>query len=81
MEGGGAMMLLADRLGYMQLAEPVRFAAAWEREASLRLRRADAAALDEYDQHGRVRGAPPEQRWTRPPMPTWPTTWPGGTSC
>ena len=60
-EGGGAMMLLADRLGYVQLAEPVRFKAAWEREASLRLRRGDATALDEYDQHGRIRGAPPDQ--------------------
>ena len=60
-EGGGAMMLLADRLGYVQLAEPVRFTAAWEREASLRLRRGDATALDEYDQHGRIRGAPPEE--------------------
>ena len=60
-EGGGAMMLLADRLGYVQLAEPVRFTAAWEREASLRLRCGDATALDEYDQHGRIRGAPPEQ--------------------
>ena len=37
-EGGGAMMLLADRVGYVQLAEPVRFTAAWERAASLRLR-------------------------------------------
>ena len=60
-EGGGAMMLLADRLGYVQLAEPVRFTAAWERAASLRLRRGEAAALDEYDQHGRIRGGPPEQ--------------------
>ena len=60
-EGGGAMMLLADRLGYVQLAEPVRFKAGWEREASLRLRRGDASALDEYDRHGRIRGAPPEQ--------------------
>jgi hypothetical protein len=59
-EGGGAMMLLADRLGYVQLAEPVRFTAAWERAASLRLRSGDATALDEYDQHGRIRGAPPE---------------------
>ena len=59
-EGGGAMMLLADRLGYVQLAEPVRFTAAWERAASLRLRRGDATALDEYDQHGRIRGAPPD---------------------
>ena len=55
------MMLLADRLGYVQLAEPVRFTAAWERAASLRLRAGDATALDEYDQHGRIRGAPPDQ--------------------
>jgi conjugative relaxase-like TrwC/TraI family protein len=60
-EGGGAMMLLADRLGYVQLAEPVRFTAAWERSASLRLRAGDGTALDEYDQHGRIRGAPPDQ--------------------
>jgi AAA domain/TrwC relaxase len=60
-EGGGAMMLLADRLGYVQLAEPVRFTAEWERGASLRLRAGDATALDEYDQHGRIRGAPPDQ--------------------
>ena len=55
------MMLLADRLGYVQLAEPVRFTADWERAASLRLRTGDATALDEYDQHGRIRGAPPDQ--------------------
>ena len=60
-EGGGAMTLLADRLGYVQLAEPVRFTAGWERGASLRLRHGDATALDEYDQHGRIRGAPPDQ--------------------
>jgi hypothetical protein len=60
-EGGGAMTLLADRLGYVQLAEPVRFTAAWERAASLRLRAGDATALDEYDQYGRIRGAPPDQ--------------------
>ena len=54
-------MLLADRLGYVQLAEPVRFTATWERAASLRLRSGDTTALDEYDQHGRIRGAPPDQ--------------------
>jgi AAA domain/TrwC relaxase len=59
-EGGGAMTLLADRLGYVRLAEPVRFIGAWERAASLRLRAGDATALDEYDQHGRIRGAPPD---------------------
>ena len=60
-EGGGAMMMLADRLGYVQLAEPVRFTAAWERAACLRLRAGDITALDEYDQHGRIRGAQPDQ--------------------
>ncbi len=60
-EGGGAMTLLADRLGYVQLAEPVRFTAAWERGASLRIRQGDATGLDEYDQHGRIRGARPDQ--------------------
>jgi TrwC relaxase/AAA domain len=60
-EGGGAMMLLATRLGYVQLAEPVRFTAAWERDASLRLRSGDATALDDYDQHGRIHGAPPDE--------------------
>ena len=60
-EGGGAMTLLAGRLGYVQLAEPVRFTAAWERGASLGLRQGEATALDEYDQHGRIRGAPPDQ--------------------
>jgi hypothetical protein len=60
-EGGGAMMLLASRLGYAQLAEPVRFTAAWERDASLRLRQGDASALDDHDQQGRIHGAPPEE--------------------
>jgi hypothetical protein len=60
-EGGGAMTLLADRLGYVQLAEPVRFTARWERAASLRLRSGDATALDKYDQHGRIRGDPPDR--------------------
>jgi conjugative relaxase-like TrwC/TraI family protein len=60
-EGGGAMMLLADRLGYVQLAEPVRFTAEWERDASLRLRAGDQTALDDYDQHGRIHGAPPDE--------------------
>jgi AAA domain len=64
-EGGGAMMLLASRLGFVQLAEPVRFTAAWERDASLRLRQGDPTALDDYDQHGRIRGAPPDEAMDR----------------
>jgi conjugative relaxase-like TrwC/TraI family protein len=60
-ENGGAMSLLADALGYVQLAHPVRFRAAWEQAASLRLRTGDASVLAEYDQHGRIIGGEPEQ--------------------
>ena len=60
-EGGGAMMLLARRLGYVQLAEPQRFTHAWEREATLRLRAGDITVLAEYEQHGRLRGGTAEQ--------------------
>jgi len=60
-ESGGGMMLLARRLGYVQLAEAVRFTAGWERDASLRLRAGDASVLDVYHEHGRIRGAGPEQ--------------------
>ena len=60
-EGGGGMTLLANKLGYVQLAEPVRFQAAWERDASLRLRDGDPTALDDYNQHGRIHGAPPDE--------------------
>jgi conjugative relaxase-like TrwC/TraI family protein len=57
---GGGMSLLADRLGYVRLREPVRFRAGWERDASLRLRDGDAAALGDYDRHGRINGGDPE---------------------
>ena len=60
-ENGGGMALLASRLGYVQLAEPVRFRAGWEQAASLRLRAGDVSVLAEYDQHGRIRGGEPEQ--------------------
>ena len=75
------MTLLADRLGYVQLAEAVRFTAAWERDASLRLRDGDASALDEYDQHGRIRGAPPDQAMDHAVHAYVATTWPAGTCC
>ena len=45
----------------VQLAEPVRFRAGWERAASLRLRAGDASVLAAYDQHARIRGGEPEQ--------------------
>ena len=60
-ENGGAMSLLASKLGYVQLPDPVRFRAAWEQAASLRLRAGDTSVLAEYDQHGRITGGEPEQ--------------------
>src|SRR4029077_17206605 len=60
-ENGGGMSLLAGALGYVRLTEPVRFHAAWEQAASLRLRDGDTSVLAEYDQHGRIRGGEPEQ--------------------
>jgi hypothetical protein len=60
-ENGGAMSLLADALGYVRLADPVRFRAAWEQAASLRLRTGDTSVLAEYDQHGRIIAGDPEQ--------------------
>ncbi len=60
-ENGGGMSLLASTLGYTRLAHPARFRAAWEQQASLRLRDGDTAVLAEYDCHGRVIGGEPEQ--------------------
>ncbi|HXJ28751.1 MAG TPA: AAA family ATPase [Streptosporangiaceae bacterium] len=60
-ENGGGMPLLAARLGYARLAEPVRFRSQWEQQASLRLRDGDTSVLAEYDQHGRIHGGNPEQ--------------------
>lgn len=58
---GGAMKLLSQRLGYVKLAEPVRFESAWERDATLRLREGDDTVLDEYDAEGRFRAGTAEQ--------------------
>ena len=60
-QNGGGMSLLAGQLGYVQLTEPVRFTAGWERAASLRLRNGDTAVLAAYDQHARIRGGDPER--------------------
>jgi hypothetical protein len=58
---GGGMSLLADRLAYVRLAEPVRFREPWEQAASLRLREGDTTVLADYDQHARITGGDPEQ--------------------
>jgi conjugative relaxase-like TrwC/TraI family protein len=60
-EGGGGMMLLARRQGYVQLAEPQRFTSTWERDATLRLRTGDTTVLADYEQHGRLRDGTPEE--------------------
>ena len=60
-EGGGGMMLLARRQGYVQLAEPQRFTHAWERDATLRLRAGDVTVLAVYEEHGRLRGGTAEE--------------------
>jgi conjugative relaxase-like TrwC/TraI family protein len=60
-ENGGGMSLLAEQLGYVKLAEPVRFRNAWEQAASLRLRAGDTSVLAAYDQHARIRGGQPEE--------------------
>ena len=60
-QNGGGMTLLADRLGYARLAEPVRFRAPWEQAATLRLRDGDITVLADYDQHARITGGDPEQ--------------------
>ncbi len=60
-EGGGGMMMLTRQMGYVQLAEPVRFTHEWERDATLRLRTGDVSVLAEYDQQGRLRGGDPDE--------------------
>ncbi len=54
-EHGGGMRLVNSATGHDRLTEPVRFKAAWEREASLRLRGGDPAVLTEYADQGRIR--------------------------
>ena len=61
MQNGGGMSLLADRLGYAQLAHPVRFREPWEQAASLRLRDGDITVLADYDQQARIKGGDPEE--------------------
>ena len=60
-EGGGGMVMLTRQMGYIQLAEPVRFVQEWERDATLRLRAGDTAVLAQYEEQGRLRGGDPEE--------------------
>jgi TrwC relaxase/AAA domain len=64
-EAGGMLALLAAEVPAVQLHEVRRFAAAWERVASVRLQEGDLAAVTFYDRHGRIRGADTEAAYGR----------------
>ena len=64
-EAGGMFRLLAHEVLATRLHEVRRFDAAWEREASVRLRDGDLAAAAVYDRHGRIRGADAEAAYDR----------------
>jgi conjugative relaxase-like TrwC/TraI family protein len=54
---GGGLALMAEKNGAVaELNEVRRFAAEWEKQASLQLRVGDTAGLDEYMRHGRIHG-------------------------
>ena len=64
-EAGGMLRLLAQEVPAAELYEVRRFAAQWERDASVRLRDGDLAAVATYDRHGRIRGADEEAAFDR----------------
>jgi len=64
-EAGGMFRLLAQVVAAAQLHEVRRFDAAWERQASIRLRDGNPAAIAAYDRHGRIRGADHEAAYDR----------------
>jgi hypothetical protein len=64
-EAGGVFRLLAREVPTAELHEVRRFDAAWERQASIRLRDGDLAAVAAYDRHGRIRGADHETAYDR----------------
>ena len=64
-DAGGMFRLLAREVPAAELHEVRRFEAQWEREASVRLRGGDMAAIAAYDRHGRIRGADEEAAYER----------------
>ena len=64
-EAGGMFRLLAREVPAAELREVRRFDAAWERQASVRLRDGDPAAIAAYDRYGRIRGADYEAAYAR----------------
>jgi hypothetical protein len=64
----GSLRLMAGQADTFELGQVHRFAAEWERDASLRLRAGDPAALEQYATRGRIYGGTPtenEQRAVR----------------
>ena len=59
-EAGGVFRLLAGEVPTAELHEVRRFDAEWERQASVRLRAGDLAAVAGYDHHRRIRGGDAE---------------------
>ena len=64
-DAGGCSGCSPGRTPAAQLREVRRFDAAWERQASIRLRDGDLAAAAAYDRHGRIRGADEEVTYDR----------------
>jgi hypothetical protein len=60
-DAGGIFRFIAARHGHWQLHEVRRFRNAWERDASLRLRRGEVAALADYDACGRIHHGPQDR--------------------
>ena len=54
--GGAFGLLAADRGDPPELTDVRRFVSGWEKAASLQLRNGDAAVLDVYAEHDRIRG-------------------------
>ena len=60
-DAGGIFPLIAARHESWQLTEVRRFRHAWERDASLKLREGDIAALAEYAARGRITSGPQDR--------------------
>jgi AAA domain/TrwC relaxase len=60
-DAGGIFPLIAARHGSYELQEVRRFRNAWERDASLRLRRGDVSVLTEYNDRGRIYHGPQDR--------------------
>jgi conjugative relaxase-like TrwC/TraI family protein len=57
----GMFGYLVDTCGAIELGRVHRFNQAWERDASLRLRRGDESVIELYEQHGRLHGGTARQ--------------------